>query len=98
MQLLKSGEKQFQQFLVICLQDLCDQSKAIVETGMKTNPFSVVVMANIGQIIGQSIVKKKAKKVLIKNGFAKKMDFRDYKSQYYCDVFNNLKLNALKSF
>ena len=47
-QLIKQqGDKAYNQFLEICLQDLFDQSKLFIEASQKLNPFTLVTIASV---------------------------------------------------
>ena len=62
LQLIKSGDTSYSQFLEICLQDLFDQSKEFINNALKINPFSLMPLATACQMIMESLQKKKAKK------------------------------------
>eukprot|EP00347_Sterkiella_histriomuscorum_P015361 403357305 len=99
MQLVKLGDKSFNQFIEICLQDLYDQSKSIIECCLKINPFTLYGVACLAQSINESISKKKAKQGLQKYlPISKKINFKEIKNLYYMDIFQKLADNSSMAF
>ena len=53
--MVRQGDKQYSQFLEICLQDLFDQTKQFIETTFKLNPFALVTLASVTQMMVESL-------------------------------------------
>ncbi|CDW88474.1 UNKNOWN [Stylonychia lemnae] len=99
MQLLKDGDKSFNQFIEICLQDLYDQQQQMIGELMKINPFTLYTIASLAQIICESMQKKKVKRQLTKYILKNKtLDFKSIKNLFFQEIYQKLSESALQAF
>jgi hypothetical protein len=88
--LIKPGDKSYDDFLNACLKDLTDLGPFLVDACYLLNPYLLLALSSVSQLLSHSVQTKKVKKPFIENlSYAKKVNFSELNcSQYVINMFN----------